>query len=403
VVESDTSRARLLEAIDARRRGIERYLADQRPVSNRLTTISVISSCVAAALAAGPAVGGEDFAATVQGGLGLGQSQAVWRLLCLAAVVASVTAAIAANLSKSSDITARVGAAEAANSLLEGLHTRLSFSGLSVADAAQQYQEIIARIPWISERGDGAVPTEERAGDPASEEKTPRRPPRRPGPYLLSTTTITALLGAVAVVGLVSGLLSAGPDAPPAGSAGPSAPAALPGPEPEVVETPEVTAVSRAVYSGPVAGARTSLAVVVDGDRAVAYLCDGRTIEAWLEGSATDGRISLSGRDGAVVTAASDGPELVGSGTAAGTEVSFALPTASTPAGVYEARVTVDGVEVRLGWAALADGTSVGMQTRDGRRTAAPPLTLPDATFELGGAVHRAELLGGAADVVAGN
>jgi hypothetical protein len=399
VADADTSRNRLLDAIDARRRGIDRYLAEKRPVNSRLTTIGVVSSCVAAALAAGPAVGGESFAGTVQDGLGLGQPQVVWRLLCLAAVVASVTAAIAANLMKSTDLIARIAAAEAANGLLDALQARLRFGRLTVADAAHQYQEIIARIPWISEVGDGAAA----GGDDAPAQTAPRRRTAWPGPYLLSTTAIAASLAAVAVVGLVSGLLRAGPETAPGAPTTADPPRSVAAPGPGAVETPEVAPVARAVYSGPVTGTRTSLAVVVDGDRAAAYLCDGRSVEAWLEGTVTDGRISLSGRGGALLVATPEGELLTGSGTAAGSEVAFALPAAAAPAGVYEARVTVDGVEVRLGWAVLEDGTSVGVQNSGGVRSAAPPLDLPDATFELAGEEHRAAYVGGAADVVLGN
>jgi hypothetical protein len=396
MAEHETGRKQLLDAIDARRRGIERYLAEKRPASNRLTTISVVSSCLAAALAAGPAVGGDSFARTVQDGLALSQSQVVWRLLCLAAVAASLTAAIAANLSKSNDLTARIAAVEAANSLLDALQARLRFGRLGLGDGAQQYQEIIARIPWISEAGPSSPEDPER---PAAADRV-RGFVTRAGPYLVMTTAITAVIAVVAVAGMVVGLARSG-SAPPlaAPTAAPAASPAVPAPE----TTPAAVPVARAVYSGDVAGTATSLAVVIDGDRAVAYLCDGRKLEAWLEGTVADGRISLTGRNEASLTGAIREAGLAGSGTAAGIPITFSLPTAGAPAGVYEARATADGVEVRLGWAVLADGTSVGVQNRAGERSPAPPLTLPDATFELDGQVHRAVLLGGAADVIPGN
>src|SRR5688500_9367818 len=106
-MEAESGRARLLDEVETRRKGIEQYLAAKRPVSNRLTTISVISSCVAAALAAAPALGGKGFADVVGNGLAIGQSDVVWRLLCFAAVAASIAAAISANLSKSSDLAER--------------------------------------------------------------------------------------------------------------------------------------------------------------------------------------------------------------------------------------------------------------------------------------------------------
>ena len=193
MVEAESGRARLLQEIETRRRAIEQYLDAKRPVSNRLTTISVISSCVAAALAAGPAVGGNGFAVAVQNGLPIGQSSTIWRLLCFAAVAASIAAAISANLSKSSDLAERVAAAEAANSLLDGLRARMRFSRLPVAEGAGQYQEIIARIPWVSDPDEGAFRAD------GGEDKSPRGRKlspitRRPAPFLLGTTVVARLV-----------------------------------------------------------------------------------------------------------------------------------------------------------------------------------------------------------------
>ena len=397
-MEADTSRARLLGAIDARRRGIGHYLATTRPVNRRLTTISIVSSCLAAALAAGPAVGGADLAETVRNGLGLGQSEGVWRLLCLAAVVASVTAAISANLSRSSDLTARIAAVEAANSLLEGLRTRVRFSRLPVADAAQQYQEIITRVPWVSEVLD--VPSGGSAAD--DDEESPDgsdrlRPTTRPATYLIGTAVFAASFALVAVVGLVAGLVRAAPASAAPGTAAPATP-----PPTSVVApssaTPTVEPVAFDVYSGATSGG-TTLAVVIDGGRVSAYLCDGAAVEAWFDGSVTDGRIELTGRNGAAITATVRDGSLVGTTSVGGT-VEFSIPLAREPAGVYESRVVLDGVEVRLGWAVLADGRQTGVQNRGGQRSAAPTLTFPEATFEFAGATRAAERISGAADVV---
>ena len=168
MAEAESGRARLLDEIESRRRVMEQYLDAKRPASNRLTTISVISSCVAAA----PALGGKGFTDTVGTGLALGQSEAVWRLLCFAAVAASVAAAIAANLSKSSDLAERVAGTEAAHGLLDGLRARVRFSRLPMAEAAQQYQEIIARVPWVS-------------GPRGTTGRKRSRVTKRPAPYLL--------------------------------------------------------------------------------------------------------------------------------------------------------------------------------------------------------------------------
>jgi hypothetical protein len=392
VPEAESSRARLVDEIETRRRGIERYLDAKRPVSNRLTTISIISSCVAAALAAGPAVGGNGFAETVQNGLPIGQSSSVWRLLCFAAAAAAIAAAISANLSKSSDLAQRVAGAEAANSLLDGLRARMLFSRLPVAEGAQQYQEIVARIPWVCDTDDG--PSEGDEAEPRAGRKRSRIA-RRPAPYLLGTTIVAGSFAVVAVVGLVVGLVRGTPAVPaPSGSAAPLAQASV---DPA---TPTVVPVTRRVFSGPITGSNTSLAVVLDGDRAAAYLCDGRAVEAWLDGEVVGGRVSLAGRNGAALTASIDDQGLSGIGSARGTTFDFGIPPASAPAGIYEARINVDGTPARIGWAVLPSGQQIGTLNRNGQLTPAPPLTLPHATFELGGTMYTARLVSGTDDLV---
>jgi hypothetical protein len=383
VAEAESGRARLLDEIETRRRAMEQYLDAKRPVSSRLTTISVISSCVAAALAAAPALGGKGFTDTVGTGLALGQSEAVWRLLCFAAAAASVAAAIAANLSKSSDLAERVAGTEAAHGLLDGLRARVRFSRLPMAEAAQQYQEIIARVPWVS--GPDTNPGHKRS-----------RITKRPAPYLLGTTSIAASFAVVAVVGLVAGLVRGTPPAPTQAVAQGAATETQASDE----RAPQaVVPVARQVFSGPISGG-TSLAIVVDGGRAAAYLCDGRALEAWFEGEVRDDRVSLTGRNGAELSATIDGTGLTGSGSAKGRSFDFGLATASPPAGVYEAKIEVNGTPVRLGWAVLPGGQQLGVENRSGRLSPAPNLTLPAGTFELSGATHTAKLLSGTDDVV---
>ena len=395
-MEAESGRARLLQEIETRRRAIEQYLDAKRPVSNRLTTISVISSCVAAALAAGPAVGGNGFAVAVQNGLPIGQSSTVWRLLCFAAVAASIAAAISANLSKSSDLAERVAAAEAANSLLDGLRARMRFSRLPVAEGAGQYQEIIARIPWVSDPDEGAFRAD------GGEDKSPRGrklspSTRRPAPFLLGTTVVAGSFAAIAVVGLVAGLVRGAPSPPASPGAAPLTQASEASGDPV---TASVVPVARQVFSGPITGSRTSLAIVVDAGRAAAYLCDGRALEAWFEGEVVDGRISLAGRNGAALTGTINGQGLSGTGSARGKTFDFSISPASAPAGVYEAKINGEGGNLRMGWAVLPGGQQVGMASRNGQLAPAPPLTLPEATFELGDVTHTAKLIGGTDDVV---
>ena len=84
-------------------------------------------------------------------------------------------------------------------------------------------------------------------------------------------------------------------------------------------------------------------------------------MEAWFEGEVVDGRVSLAGRNGAALTATIDDQGLSGTGSARGTTFDFGIPPASAPAGVYEAKINVDGATARMGWAVLPGGQQVGI------------------------------------------
>jgi hypothetical protein len=141
----------LLRRIRSRRRTVEDFLRTARPRAERLTYVSVISSALAAALTAGPALGGMQFTNEVARTLSLAGGAQVWRPLCLLAMVVSITAAVSANLSKSRNSQARIISAEACHAELEGLQTLVEFEQVSVEEAVKLYQQYIARIPFISE------------------------------------------------------------------------------------------------------------------------------------------------------------------------------------------------------------------------------------------------------------
>jgi hypothetical protein len=150
-VEDDAHRDLLLTKIQARRVSIAQFVADLRPRGNRLSNLGIIASAVGAVLIAGPALGGPDFANGVQAGLSLPKSSLVWQVLCLAALVVSVTAAVAANLVKRQDAVARISAAEACGAELEGLQTALEFDQVALPVAVKLYQEAITTIPFVPE------------------------------------------------------------------------------------------------------------------------------------------------------------------------------------------------------------------------------------------------------------
>lgn len=169
MTEDADYRRDLLDRIGGRRASIEEYLRTARPRGTRLVNISIVSSAVAAALTAGPALGGETFSTSVADGLSLSSDSTVWRTLCFLALGVSVVAAISTNLAKSHDTAQRITAAEATNAELEGLRTLLEFGQISVGDAAKLYQQYLTKVPWIE-------------GHPGPPPAGPNRPPPQYGP-----------------------------------------------------------------------------------------------------------------------------------------------------------------------------------------------------------------------------
>ena len=141
----------LLARIEARRSDVRAYLRENRPRLRRRANLTIVLSTLAALFTAGPAVGGETFSRSVQQNLGLRSDSVVWRVLCLAALVVSLAAAVLTNLGKSEDAANRLSTAEAANAELEGLTTLLQFGQLPVEEAGQLYQQYVVKIPFIQD------------------------------------------------------------------------------------------------------------------------------------------------------------------------------------------------------------------------------------------------------------
>ena len=183
-------------------------------------------------------------------------------------------------------------------------------------------------------------------------------------------------------------------------STGPSSPSPAPPAEAAPSPTAEPAAV-QAVYSGKTGGGEATVAVAVNGDRAAAYLCDGSSVESWLQGSVTGDQVVLTGRDTAALIGTVSGTTLSGTVvTSTGQAWLFSADEARPPAGIYEARTTIDGLATRIGWVVLPDGTQVGIQNVDGERSPAPALDLEDTTFTLDGAAQEATPVDGSDTVV---
>jgi hypothetical protein len=142
----------LVKRIKARRRTIDAFLKRARPRADRLTLVSIVSSAVAAALTAAPALGGKDFITLAVGSVNAKEAADVWQPLCLLAMIASIVAAISANLSKSKNAEARILNAEVCNAELDALQAAVEFQQIQLEDAVKQYQKHIAKIPFVAEQ-----------------------------------------------------------------------------------------------------------------------------------------------------------------------------------------------------------------------------------------------------------
>jgi hypothetical protein len=378
-------RAGLLDTIRAKRAGIEAFVREKAPVSRRLSTVSIVSSSLIAALTAGPALGGPGFAERVQEGLSLDASETVWEVLCLGALVVSMTAAVSAHLEKTSDLKARIGAAEAAGAMLAGLQARLEYGRLAVKEATQEYRDILAGIPFVPDvQGDTTSPSG-------------RREPRLS--WQLAVVVLAALLLAVTSVGLIRGVVAA----EPGGNGASTAPTGSEVPTPTPTQSSAPTSstptpsppadATHGVFGGRTTEGGASLAIVIDADRAMAYVCDGRQFEAWLQGSFVDGRLDMSSPSGASLLGDLGDGAISGELRTPTFDTPFTATVAAEPAGVYEARIQVNGVEARIGWAVLPDGTQAGVTAIGDTRSAAPRLDPTDLTFMHRGSLFTAQRL----------
>jgi hypothetical protein len=180
MTEDDVLRRDLLWRIETRRASIQAYLRDHRPRTRRRATITVVLSSLAALFTAGPALGGEPFAQSVQNSLGLASDSYVWRTLCFLTLLVSLASAVLVNLGKANDDVAKLSSAEAANTELEGLTGLLQFGRVTLEDGAKLYQQYIVKIPFV----DDLTPVPVQAGPgPAPWPGQYAPPPPAPGPY----------------------------------------------------------------------------------------------------------------------------------------------------------------------------------------------------------------------------
>ena len=155
---------------------------------------------------------------------------------------------------------------------------------------------------------------------------------------------------------------------------------------------------AKADYVGkiPTATGTITLDISVEGDKAIAYACDGNSVEVWLRGSAVNGAVSLASKDKASrLEGRLEGSAVVGTLWIGEKKWDFKADPAQPPAGLY----LYEDAGVRNSWIIDPDGGVTGVQRRpDGSTVRAPGLSL-DGTSVIDGRTVVATRIEGDSDV----
>jgi hypothetical protein len=125
----------------------------------------------------------------------------------------------------------------------------------------------------------------------------------------------------------------------------------------------------KTTYAGTVDGGAAGLAIAISNGKALAYVCDGKRVEAWLEGTAQNGELTLTGKKGSLTAT-------YGNGVATGTVKSgtktwhFTIKIAAPPSGMYRTAASVRN-KLDASWAVVPRGDGIqGVQQYGVRRLA---------------------------------
>jgi serine/threonine-protein kinase len=146
-------------------------------------------------------------------------------------------------------------------------------------------------------------------------------------------------------------------------------------------------------YAGS-AGGGSSLAIATKNGSAIAYLCDGKRLEAWLHGTAAGGKLALTGNQASLTgtyDTATKTATAAGSVTAGGKTWKFTIRAVTAPSGLYRATATVRNAKLVGGWIVLPDGRQVGIVSIDGVPAGAPALDITARTATVEGTPVSAE------------
>jgi hypothetical protein len=143
-------RQHLLHLITMQQKACRSYLAKVKPRFAVLTVTNLAAGALAAAVAAGPALGGANLLDTVQAQLNVSTEDLLYQLVCAIAFVMSLTSVITANVLRAYDYSARVSAVEGCCAELDSLRIQLLFSAISSARGAEMVAKVAARVPFVA-------------------------------------------------------------------------------------------------------------------------------------------------------------------------------------------------------------------------------------------------------------
>jgi hypothetical protein len=187
----------------------------------------------------------------------------------------------------------------------------------------------------------------------------------------------TARAQAAASAAADTGAAADTPSAAPPTAAGASATATSSSASPSPSASGAFVIPPHANYVGQVQGDLGSVAIVVHDTFAIAYFCNGKTQEAWLKGTPHNGKLSMTGKKNASLTADYALGHARGTVVVDGISHVFSIIAVHKPSGLFQSIAVVRGATVKAGWIVLADGSQVGSLEPDSNSATPSAQTAP--------------------------
>jgi hypothetical protein len=192
---------------------------------------------------------------------------------------------------------------------------------------------------------------------------------RSRGPIL--TLLVVVVLAGILLVANITGGPAAGTAKQAAAATTSVAPAAAPAAAaPAAAPAAATPFPGQARYTGYTDGNHAALAVTVRDNKVSAYLCDGKTIEAWYQGSSAGGKLDAKGRGTNALTGSLSGGNLSGTVSAGGRSWTYTAAPAAAPAGLYRSKTPA----ATTGWVKDSNGQVTGLVNAGGALRPAPAL-----------------------------